>query len=202
MPAPILCCSRPVDDRSLQRLDHAQRHVGRSLRPDQVMRKYREFIAAEARQQIAAAHRAQQPLRHDDEHLIADCMAVNIVDLLEAVQVEQKYSMHRAAARRRSERGLQRIVVLPPIRQPGKSVLEGQFPCMFLGRHAPPGFFFLFDETPDRKHQQAQHEQAAEQQHLIDFDGLFLGRCVVLIGEDVDLPRIEYAHQHDEPYQR
>jgi 2-succinyl-5-enolpyruvyl-6-hydroxy-3-cyclohexene-1-carboxylate synthase len=85
MPAPILCCSLPVTIGTSKRLYHAQRHVGRRFRSNEMVRKNRKFIAAEAREQIAAAHRAEQPLRHDDQYFVADSMAVHIIDLLEAV---------------------------------------------------------------------------------------------------------------------
>jgi hypothetical protein len=110
--------------------------------------------------------------------------------------------VNRAATRRRCERGLQRIVELAPIRQSGETILERQFARERFRCYAASCFSFLFEIAANRKHQQRQHEQAAQQQQLVDFDRLFFWGGIGLVGENIDLPGIERSHKHDERDQR
>jgi hypothetical protein len=98
-----------------QGFDHAQGDVGRGLRAGERLRQDREFVAAEARRHVAVAHRGLEPLGDDAEHRVARAVAVDVVDLLEAVQVQHEHAMGGTAARRGGDRGLQRLFVLAPV---------------------------------------------------------------------------------------
>ena len=65
-----------------------------------------EFVAAEPRDEIVAAHDAAQPLRDVEDQLVADMVAERVVDVLEVVEVDVEHGRGRAAARalRRSRR--------------------------------------------------------------------------------------------------
>ncbi len=52
--------------------------------------KQHEFVAAEARGQVGAANRAGNVFGEGAQHRVARRMAVAVVDLLEAVEIEQK----------------------------------------------------------------------------------------------------------------
>jgi hypothetical protein len=197
-----LVLQRAGGNRHFQRLDHAQCHIGGGFRADQMARQNRKFIPAESGEQITAAHGGQQPLCDDDQHLVADGMAVNIVDLLEPVQVQQKYRVHGTAARRSRQRGLQCIVELAAIRQPGETILEGKFARLRFRGQTARRFTFLFEVAPNREHQHGEHEHAAQEQEFVDFDCLFLDGNFALVREDVDLPGVEHGNQHDDQDQR
>eukprot|EP01136_Pigoraptor_vietnamica_P023555 Opistho-1_new@75768 len=91
-------------DGELQRLDHAERDVGRGFRIGQVRGEDRELVAAESCDKIAVAHRGQQPLRHTNKYLVPCTMAMNIIDPLKPVEVEQEHGMRRIRSRWRVER--------------------------------------------------------------------------------------------------
>jgi hypothetical protein len=76
-------------DRTLQCLNHAQRHIGGGFRAHEVACQYRKLIATEAGEKVAVPEGAEQSLRDNDQDLIADRMTMNIVDFLETVQVQQ-----------------------------------------------------------------------------------------------------------------
>jgi len=42
---------------------------------------------------VALAHRTQESLCNDDQQLVADTVPVHVVDLLEAVEIEQENRM-------------------------------------------------------------------------------------------------------------
>jgi hypothetical protein len=89
----------PGLDRCVEQLDHAKRDTGRRLGVCKVHGQDGEFVAAEARHHVAVAHRGAEPTRDRDQHFIADAVAVKIVDLLEAVQIEQEHAVRSAGTR-------------------------------------------------------------------------------------------------------
>ena len=58
-----------------------------------------EFVAAEPRHQLVAARHRAQPLRDLDQQLVAGGMAVNVVDRLEAVEVDAQHRERLVHAR-------------------------------------------------------------------------------------------------------
>lgn len=53
-----------------------------------------EFVAAQTRQEVLAG-RAIETRRDLDEHLVADIVAIGVVDVLETVEVDQQQSLLR-----------------------------------------------------------------------------------------------------------
>jgi hypothetical protein len=58
----------------------------------------RELVAAETRHGVGLAQHAAHPRRHTRQHAVAGVMAERVVDLLEAVQVEDQQRQRRARA--------------------------------------------------------------------------------------------------------
>ena len=48
-----------------------------------------EFIAALAADRVCAAHAGEQPLRHGLQQVVADVVAKGVIDVLEAIQIEE-----------------------------------------------------------------------------------------------------------------
>ena len=87
-----------------------------------------ELVAAEAGHQVARPHRVGEPLGHDAQQLVADVVALRVVDRLEAVQVQEQHA-DLGAVQRHLQRGLDLRPEQRPVRQPGEPVgerLQGQ----------------------------------------------------------------------------
>ena len=80
-----------------------------------------ELVAAEAGHQVARPHRVGEPLGHDAQQLVADVVALRVVDRLEAVQVEEQHADLRAV-QRHLQRGLDLRAEQRPVGQPGEPV--------------------------------------------------------------------------------
>ena len=65
----------------------------------QPAQQHRELVAAEARQRVAAPQRAAQPVGDLAQQPVAVVVAERVVDLLEAVEVDQQQRRDRLAAR-------------------------------------------------------------------------------------------------------
>jgi hypothetical protein len=77
------------NDGFLQCFDHPEGDVGGGFRTDEMQREDSKLVSTEPGCQIAVAHGAEQALGDDRKNLISDPVPINIVDLLEAVQVEK-----------------------------------------------------------------------------------------------------------------
>jgi hypothetical protein len=82
-------------ERLAQRLGDAVGHVRADRRLVDVVAQHHELVAAEPPDGVARTHRAAQPPCHLAEQLVADGVAEGVVDVLEAVEVEEQ---HRGAA--------------------------------------------------------------------------------------------------------
>ena len=78
-----------------------------------------ELVAAEAGRHVAGSHRAAEGLRDRDQHGIADRVPVGVVDLLEAVEVEEQ---HRGGPVTRRHVLLERLGEPDAVGQPGEAV--------------------------------------------------------------------------------
>ena len=109
------CRSRPSRSNGLEktRVDALREHLGVG-RPSAIDgQQDRELVAAEAGHGVRLAHDVAQPVGDLDEQLVAAGVAEGVVDLLEAVDVEQHEADRVAGARRcaaaaRSSRSLSR----------------------------------------------------------------------------------------------
>ena len=96
-------------ERALERVEQPERELGRGAAVRQVAQQHGELVAAEPGQGVAAAQRLAQPGGHLPEQRVALVVAERVVDLLEAVEVDQQQADELAAvAGRRGRRGASR----------------------------------------------------------------------------------------------
>jgi hypothetical protein len=129
-----------------------------------------ELVAAQPRDEVALAHRGHQPLADDDQGLIAGGVAIDVVDLLEAVEVEHEQRVHRAGTRRRRDRPLERLGKLPAVGKPGQRILKGELAHVLLGRDAAARLALLLAQPPPGEDQQARAQHGAEQRPFVRLD--------------------------------
>lgn len=83
-----------------QRLNNSRRDRGSTFRAEDMWREDDEFVTSQSCDQVLRPNSPEKSLRDDDERLIPDRMAIAVVDLLEAVQVEHQDGMGRTGSRR------------------------------------------------------------------------------------------------------
>ncbi len=91
-----------------------------------VFQQHDEFVAAQARQRIAFAQAGGQLPRHLLEEQVAHMVAEGVVDVLEAVQVDEQHRQLLARARAADHRMLQAVVEQQPVRQRRERIVVGQ----------------------------------------------------------------------------
>ena len=96
----------------------------------------REFVAAEPGQGVAGPDRARDPAGHRAQQLVADRMAERVVDLLEAVEVEEEDRGQATFAAGMGQGLAEPVEQQGAVRQPGQRVVQGQPPDARLGRLA------------------------------------------------------------------
>ena len=183
-------------DRLAQDADDARRNVRGGLRPHQVLGQQHELVAAQARDEIAVTDCAQQMLGDREQHLVAGIVAIGVVDLLEAVEIEQEDRVHLPLGRRRCRCRRQRLLELAAVGEAGERVLVGELARPSLGGDAPGHLALLLHIAARSEDQQADRQHAAEQQRLVELDELLLHRHAALRDEDVDLEGDVGEHQH------
>ena len=80
-----LCVVRPAE-----LVDQLLRHRGGLARLGDVLQQHAELVAADARDEVVAAHRGAQARGDHLEQAVAHLVAERVVDLLEVVQVEEQ----------------------------------------------------------------------------------------------------------------
>ena len=70
---------------------NAARHVGRVAGVRNAVEQNRELVAAQPRHHVGFANAMLQTTRHRNQQLIADRMAQTVVDVLEAIEVEEEH---------------------------------------------------------------------------------------------------------------
>ena len=96
----------------------------------------RELVAAEPGQGVAGPDRARDPAGHRAQQLVADRMAERVVDLLEAVEVEEEDRGQATFAAGMGQGLAEPVEQQGAVRQPGQRVVQGQPPDARLGRLA------------------------------------------------------------------
>jgi hypothetical protein len=116
-------------------LEVVQHLAGRQLRAIDVggRQQHRELVAAQTRNRVGGAQRAPQPRRHLLQHLIAGMMAVGVVDLLEAVQIDHEQRQPLFIAGRSQNGLLEAIVQQRAIGQVGEQIVVGQVGDALVG---------------------------------------------------------------------
>jgi hypothetical protein len=107
-----------------------------------------------------AAQRPAQPRRHLDQQIVAVVVPERVVDLLEAVEVDQQQGGRPSAALHVGDRLAQAAVEEGAVGQVGEAVVQGLVAQEPRGaRHDP--------EQRDEQHGQADAEQQVERQHVV-----------------------------------
>ena len=84
----------------------------------------RELVAAEPGDRVALADAFLQALGELHQQQVADVVAERVVDLLEAVEVEQQQRQRLAGARRGAQRLGQAVLEQQAVGQPGQRVVH------------------------------------------------------------------------------
>ena len=82
------------------RSEQLTRHRSGTLRMAQVAHHHRHLIARHTPEQVARAQRRMHLQRHVFEHCIAGCVAIAVVDVLEAIEVNLQHRQHLARSGR------------------------------------------------------------------------------------------------------
>ena len=83
----------------------------------------RELVAAEPRDRVDLAHAAAQPLRHLTQQLVAGRVAERVVDLLEAVEIDQQQREALAVAALARERVLDAVAQQHAVGETGERIV-------------------------------------------------------------------------------
>ncbi len=102
----------------------------------EVLQHHHEFVTAEARDRVAGAHLGMQSLGGDAQDLVAGLVAMQIVDVLEVVQIDEHQRAQLVAAPAGGHGLVQAIEQQPAIGQTGQRIVEGQVVDPLLGRLA------------------------------------------------------------------
>ncbi len=119
-------------ERFLQRRDDAPRDLDHRVLAGQVLEQHREFIAAEARDRVAAPRALDQALGARAQHAIAFAVAEAVVDGLEVVEVDEQHRHAAIAALADRERVLDAVAEQRAIREQGQRVVECEAPQLLL----------------------------------------------------------------------
>ena len=118
-------CSRPGrTNGSVERADHPGgerlhlRHAG------QVLAQEHELVAVHAGERVARPDHAGQPLGDGAQHLVADLVAVGVVDRLELVEVDEQHAGERPRPLGALTGVLEPLLEQHPVGQPGEGVVQ------------------------------------------------------------------------------
>ncbi len=184
--------------RRRQALDDAQRKRGRPLRTGHVAGQDGEFVSAQARHQIAVADSPQQARADVDQHLVADRVAVDVVDLLEAVEVEQQDRMGLGRGGNLAERGFQAVVELPSVRQAGQRIMQRQGHHLPLGGNPEHILSLMLSRAPPSVEEDPPDHERRERHKLIDLYGFLVLRSLGVVLEDIDFEREQRRDRQDD----
>ena len=87
--------------------------------------QHSELVPAEAGERVPVAHHVAEPQRDLAQQLVAVRMAERVVDLLEAVEVDEEDSDLPVAALRHRERAFEPFLEQDAVRQAGQRVMRG-----------------------------------------------------------------------------
>jgi hypothetical protein len=108
-----------------ERLAQARQHALRGVRVGAHQRD-RELVAAHPPRDVARAQLGLEVLRELHERLVADRVAPRVVDLLEAVEVEDDDRHRVVLARGAAQLGVEPIVERPLVGEAGERILVGE----------------------------------------------------------------------------
>jgi hypothetical protein len=123
-----------------------------------------EFVAGQARQQVAVPQRCFEALRRRLQKAVADRMAEGIVDRFEAVQVEHEQRGLVAVLLAAGESGHHELLELLPVRQSGEFVMQ----CEVTDRGVLGRKLSLAVMEAGHERDEGDHRHAAAEQHFPD----------------------------------
>ena len=126
---PMLASSTADDaverERARERVLQAAGELGGHPAVGQPAQEHGELVAAEPRERVAAAHDALQARGDLLQQAVAGVVAERVVDLLEAVEVDEQQRGGLAAALGRGQRGLHAVVEQRAVGEVGQVVVQG-----------------------------------------------------------------------------
>jgi hypothetical protein len=131
--------------------------------------EHRKFVATQTRQQIAGAGSAEEAFDHHLQHAIAGRVAVDIVDALEAVEIEHVERVRVSGTRRRLNGRIERRYQRAAIGQARQRILHGevaQRAHLDLERWRLRAIPARLAQAARDEHADADHCQAGEQRGL------------------------------------
>ena len=105
-----------------ERLDDLGRHLRRVLRLLQALEGHDELVAAQARERVALADAALHARGDLLEQQVADLVAERVVDVLEAVEVDEQQRERLPAAARSDDALLEAVVEQHAVGQIGERI--------------------------------------------------------------------------------
>ena len=138
------------------------------LAAGRVLEQHRELIAAPAGDGLLGGHHFPQPTGRLGEHEIARAVPDEVIDLGEAVKVEEDHA--RLPVRRRLERLPRALLHVGAVRQPGQPVVEGEVGHLLAQSH-------LIGHVPEADQQPGGLAgQPVEQHRALDVPPAAVGR--------------------------
>ena len=127
-----------------------------------------EFVAAEARHQILAAHDAAQPLGDVEDELVADVMAERVVDVLEVIEVDVEHGRGRAAGAHVVDHGFEPLAEIDAVGQAADRIVQGEMAQLrFAGPDLLGGAPHVAQYETDEEREAAERDRD-ERQHAAD----------------------------------
>lgn len=120
-------------ERRRQLLQELFRHHGGPFRGGRGFQQEQEFVAAQAGQGVALPQAGPQALGHGTEQAVPGRMAEAVIDVLEAVQVEEEHGTAAAFPGREAEGMLQAGQEQGAVGQVGQGIVVGQVQQLLLG---------------------------------------------------------------------
>jgi hypothetical protein len=96
------------------------------------------------------------------EEFVANAVTVNIVNLFESIEIEEKQGMAGAGVRGSTGSGFECIVKLAPVGKTGEGILKCQLADALFSLDSSTGFAGLLAMAPRGENQQAHAKYSAE----------------------------------------
>ena len=118
-----------------------------------------ELVAAEAGDQIVAAHDPAQTLRDVEDQLVADVVAERVVDVLEMIEIDVEHGRRGAAAAHLADRLFEPLAEIDAVGQAAHRIVQRQMPQLPLAGGDGGG------GAPHVAHHQGDEQREADQRH-------------------------------------
>jgi len=154
-------------------------HLRRAILAVYAFEQHDEFIAAQARQGVAFAQARRQLPGHLLQQFVAHMVAQGVVDVLEAVQVDEQHGQLLLVARGAQQRVLQAVVEQQAVRQRRQRVVV---------RHVVELFLRLLDQGDVAEHAHVMGGDGARVAHGADGQPLEVDFTVLALVPDFAAP--------------